>query len=251
MKKLRIATLVATLASLLAVTVVFAQAGGLTLGLSRDFGYGGFSGDIQGTFTLTASGRNDLARVQFFIDQTMLGEVARAPFKLQFVTDNYPPGVHSLYAIGYTADGVQLSSQTLSVNFVTASQGSKRTMAIILPVLAVVFGAILLAAIVPLLTGRKTLRLEPGAQRQYPLGGGICPKCGRPFAVHFYGLNLLGSKLDRCPYCGKWSLVRHAAMQALRAAEQAELEGAAAQVPEIPEEEKLKKELDDSKYQGL
>jgi Ribonuclease G/E len=65
--------------------------------------------------------------------------------------------------------------------------------------------------------------------------------------MHIYGMNLLTSKLDRCPYCGKWSVVRHQSLEALRAAEQAELEGEKAQVPEETEEEKLKRELDDSK----
>jgi DNA-directed RNA polymerase subunit RPC12/RpoP len=109
----------------------------------------------------------------------------------------------------------------------------------------------LLAALVPLLMGRKTVNLAPGTPRAYPLGGGVCPKCNRPFAVHFWGLNLLNSKYDRCPYCGKWSVVRFASLDKLRAAEQVELEGEKAQVPEMSEEEKLKKSLDDSKYQGV
>jgi hypothetical protein len=62
-------------------------------------------------------------------------------------------------------------------------------------------------------------------------------------------MNLGLSKLARCPYCGKWSIVRIQSMAKLREAEQAELEWGKAEVLEETEEEKLRKELDDSKYQ--
>lgn len=58
-------------------------------------------------------------------------------------------------------------------------------------------------------------------------------------------------QLDRCPYCGKWSVVRSLPLAQLRQAEQAELEQARGQIPEISEEERLKKELDDSRYLGM
>jgi hypothetical protein len=64
---------------------------------------------------------------------------------------------------------------------------------------------------------------------------------------------MLTNKFDRCPYCGKWSAVRPLPIDKLRAAERAELEqaGAGEQFAGESAEEKLKKELDDSKYQGL
>jgi DNA-directed RNA polymerase subunit RPC12/RpoP len=97
----------------------------------------------------------------------------------------------------------------------------------------------------------KTTSLPPGAPRNYGIiGGTICPKCGRPFGMHIWGLNMLVGKLDRCPYCGKWSLVRYVGREALREAEAAELE-APKEAPSIPsagEEENLKKELDNSRY---
>jgi hypothetical protein len=156
-----------------------------------------------------------------------------------------------MYAIGYTADGKSIRSRTIHATFVPASEGTQAVLKFVIPLLAVVFGAMLLAAGVPIVLGRRTVQLEPGTARQYTLGGAICPKCGRPFAIHLYGMNLLGRKLDRCPYCGKWSLVRYASIDQLRAAEQAEVQAAQAQVPEESAEEKLKKELDDSKYQGV
>jgi DNA-directed RNA polymerase subunit RPC12/RpoP len=99
--------------------------------------------------------------------------------------------------------------------------------------------------------GRKTVSLAPGTPRQYTLGGAVCPKCKRPFAFHIFGLRLMVARVDRCPYCGKWSFVRWTSLNELRAAERAETQTTPAQVPEISAEEKLKKELDDSKYQGF
>jgi DNA-directed RNA polymerase subunit RPC12/RpoP len=200
---------------------------------------------------MKAGGPANLERVEFYIDETKIGEVARAPFNLQFVTDNYPLGVHSLSAVGFTSDGQRLESKKISATFVSPSEGTSAALGIIIPILVLVFGAMLLAAIVPILTGRRAKNLPPGAARQYTLGGAICPKCSRPFGMHIYGINLLTRKLDRCPYCGHWGLVGRASPDQLRAAEQAELANAAGQVQATSEEEKLRKELDDSKFQNL
>jgi hypothetical protein len=251
MKNVWFAAVGAVLVSLTLISVAAAQAAGLTLSLSRDFGYGGFNSDIQGVFSMHVSGPANLTRVEFFIDTTKIGESTKAPFGLQFNTDAFPLGVHSLSATGYTADGQVLRSETISANFVSASAGSKAALRIVIPLLAVIFGAMLLAAVIPIVTGRRTVPLSPGAPREYKLGGVICPKCQRPFGVHFYGMNLLGSKLDRCPYCGRWSLVRRVPLTELHSAEQAELERAKTPGIVTSGDEELKKELDDSKYQGL
>jgi DNA-directed RNA polymerase subunit RPC12/RpoP len=248
MKKIKFGLLLALSLSLVFISAALAQGETLNLSLSRDFGYGGFGGDIQGTFSLHASGPSTLTRVEFFIDETKIGEVDKAPFNLQFVTDNYPLGEHSLYAIGSTSDGKQLQSQKIVRNFVSPSEGTGAALRIVIPLLVIVLGVVLLAAIVPILTGRKTASLAPGAPRQYILGGTICPKCGRPFAFSIFGLRLMVARLERCPYCGKWSFVHGVSPSQLRAAEQAEVAAAQGQVPETSAEEKIKKELDDSKY---
>jgi hypothetical protein len=251
MKKYTVVFLVVILISLVAVGFAAAQDEQLTLRMSRDWGYGGFNGDIQGLFSMRVSGPADLARVMFYIDSTSIGEVGKAPFNLQFKTDDYSIGVHELYAVGYSTSGQEYRSNTIKANFVSASAGNGAALRIVIPVLVIAFGATILAALVPLLTGRKKQELQPGAARQYPLGGAVCPKCNRPFAIHFWGLNLFMSKYDRCPYCGRWSVVKFASSEKLRAAEQAELEGMKAQIPEATDDDKLKKDLDDSKYQGL
>ena len=238
-------------ASVLLVAAGYAQGESLTLNLSRDWGYGGLNGDIQGTFTLQASGPANLARVEFYIDDTKIGEASQAPFKLQFLTDNYPPGQHTFSAIGATADGQRLRSQQITARVVPASQVSATVLNIIAPILVILFAAILLVAITSMITGRRLAHLPPGAPRQYPLGGGVCNQCKRPFAFNLLALNMVGSKLARCPYCGKWSMVRHASIDQLRAAEQAEVEAASPQIPQASDEEILRRELEESKYQSL
>jgi hypothetical protein len=253
MKKIRIALLLSLTFGLLAATAAFAQTPQLTLRMSRDFGYGGFNGDIQGLFSMKVTGPADLVRVVFYIDDTSIGEVTKAPFNLQFTTDNYPLGQRKLYAVGTSSSGQEYQSNIITATFVSASEGNKTVLQIVIPVLVVVFGAIILSFVIPLLTGRgKNQDLPFGAERKYGFnGGGICPKCKRPFVLPLFSMHLGFSKLARCPYCGKWSMVRVQSVSTLREAEKAELEWGKAEVKEETEEEKLRKTLDDSKYQGL
>jgi len=250
-------SILATLFALAFVLVpaVSAQATALTISFSRDFGYSSGSGDIQGLFTITARGPQNLAKVVFYIDDRQFGEADQSPFKLQFNTDQFATGVHQIYGIGTTTSGNQIKSQTISARFVTAQEGLQAGLRIAVPILVIVFGAMLVATLVPILTGRRVKDLPAGTPRSYTLGGAVCPKCGRPFAFHLFGMNLLGHKFDRCPYCGRWSLVGYASLERLRSAEQAELANVvsdgAGQVPGLSDEEKLKKELDDSKYRDL
>jgi hypothetical protein len=227
----------------------------LVLRLSRDFGFSSGSGQIQGTFSMNVTGPSNLARVDFFIDGKQIGEATAAPFNLQFNTGSYTLGNHSLSAIGYTNDGQELHTPEVTVEFVSAETGMKAAGRIAFPILVIAGVAILLSALFPLLTGRgKRSQLPLGTARQYGLrGGGICPKCGRPFSFSLFSLNLLMSRFDRCPYCGRAGIFRTASISDLRKAEAAELEAAKASqsVPEESEDEKLRKELDESRYRGL
>jgi len=124
----------------------------------------------------------------------------------------------------------------------------------VIPLLAVIVGLTVISFVIPTLF-RRGKSTPLGAQRNYGLtGGAICPKCQRPFVLNFMSLNLLIGKLDRCPHCGKWSLVHRTPIEMLRVAEQAELaqaQGNQAGVEGLSEEEKLKKALDDSRYQDV
>ena len=249
MKKITYSLLLALMLALLAISAVFAQSETLKLTLSRDWGYGGFNNDIQGTFSMHVNGPATLAKVEFFIDEIKIGEDTQAPFALQFVTDSYDLGWHTMSAIGYTSNGQQLKSNSVSANFVEPQSVGK----FIFPVLAIVVLAILASTLGPLLMNRgKLVNLPLGEERHYGAGGGgICPKCQRPFALPLFSMNLGLSKFARCPYCGKWGAVRLQPIAKLREAEREELERAKSDLPVVgeSEEERLKKDLDNSKYQ--
>lgn len=227
----------------------------LEISLRRNWGFSSGTGKIQGTFTIRTRGPQDLTKVAFSIDDQFMGEATEEPFELSFVTDDYPLGVHQIQASGFTAGGKQLQSNTIRVEFVSASQGWQSASNIIIPIVVVVLAAVGLAVLVPLVFTRgKKENLAPGAPRSYgAYGGAVCPKCSRPFSRHIYGLNLGTHKYDRCPYCGKWSLVRRASPQELADAEAAEIEAAAEGifVPGRTEEEQLRQEIEDSRYDDI
>lgn len=227
----------------------------LTLRLRRNFGYSSGTGLIQGAFTLTAAGPADLERVTFYIDAREIGEVDEQPFQLRFNTDNFPLGDHTLQAIGITQGGKELRSERLRVRFVTAEEGWRAGIRIIVPILVVVLGAILLAMVLPLLSLRgKKVDLPAGAPRNYGVfGGAVCKNCSRPFSLHIYGLNMGLWKFDRCPYCGKWGLQKRVDLNTLKAAEEAELKAAGVTRSSGGEKqlEDLESALDDSRYIDL
>jgi hypothetical protein len=225
----------------------------LTLRLNRDFGYGGFGNDIQGLFSMEIrNAPENLARVVFTIDGELIAEDSEAPFKIQFSTESYPLGEHVLAAIGYLSDGQSIPSNSFTMDFVSPEAGWQAAGKIIVPILGIVLVVMLVSFITTFLTGRKQGAIPAGTQRNYGIKGGtICPKCSRPFAFKLLSLNMGPfHKLDRCPNCGRWGLFRRRSLDELRAAEAAEVSGAQEYEPNISEEEKLRKELEDSRYQN-
>lgn len=223
----------------------------LQLEVHRTFGYGN-GNQIQGHFTLVATGV-DLTSATFYIGTDVIGTATSAPFQVTMDTDNYPHGFHTLTVTGQTADGRTLTSRPHRYEFVDASAAGETAFRIVGPIVAVVFGLIALTFVVQFLPGllgkRKVLPL--GAPRRYGIkGGAICPKCGRPFGVHFLSINLVGSYFDYCDHCGKWSLVRRATPQQLADAQQAELALAQPETPIAEEtpEAKLKRQLDETRF---
>jgi len=255
----KVLSIIVSLSMLTAIFVGFAYAQStdqLQLGLSRDFGYGGFGNDIQGLFTAKINNPPaNLTRVVFFIDSTTMGEDSTPPFSLQFNTDSYSLGEHTLSAIGYTSDGKQIDSNKIQSQFVPASAATQTIIKVVVPIFGLILLMVLVAFVVPLILNKGKMSSIPlGTPRKYGIGGGaICPKCGRPFPLRLWWINIGFSKVDRCPYCGKWSLVRPRSLSDLRDAEAAEL----SQVESGPtvagetEADKLKNELDDSRYQNM
>ncbi len=224
---------------------------GLDLGLSRDFGYGGFGGDIEGTFSYRVDGPDALVRVEFLLDGEVIGEDTEPPFRLQFRTGTYALGQHTLSAVGYTSDGQTLQSVTLTRNFVDPGESTEFLKRMLLPLGVIIFLAVVLPAVISITSERRN-PTPMGAPRKYGLSGGtICPNCGRPYSRHFWGLNVGAGKFDRCPHCGKWRMVRRHSLEALRAAEQAELEQEKGTVTPLSEEEKLRRQLEESRFDDV
>ena len=227
----------------------------LQLKLRRDFGYGGPDRDIQGNFSMSVSGPENLIRVEYYIDGDPIGEsVDSTSFRFKFKTDDFSLGVHKLRAVGYTSNGRVLDSNEITRNFVSAQEGYSTVIKIVAILLGLLIGVSLLSYAFTILLGRnKKSSVELGAPRSYgPLGGTICPKCGKPFSRHIWGLNIGMGKFDRCPHCNKWSITNRVSPTQLRAAELAELGDAKTdsevEVPETSKEERLRKELEDSRF---
>ena len=253
MKKKAIILLIVGLLFLAVIPAAAQDAPKLALRMRRDFGYGG-GNEIQGTFTMLASGPENLSKVVFYIDEQVMGEVTQAPFNLRFVTDNYSLGLHTLVAVGTTSDGLELRSNEITISFVSAEEGWQAGLAIAGPILGLTFVILLLSFGSMLFTGKKLKNLPPGTPRSYgAVGGAICPRCSRPYPRHVFAPNMVFGKLERCPFCGKWAVVRGYPLEALRAAEAAEVADAqnSGIGPGVSEEEKLRKDLDSSRYQDL
>ncbi|MFQ5615715.1 MAG: Ig-like domain-containing protein [Anaerolineales bacterium] len=220
--------------------------GTLELKLTRDWGYGGFKGHIQGTFSLRASGPDTLVEVRFIIDDEGVNVDTEPPYRYQFRTDEYPPGDHTLTAIGTLADGSQIRAREIKRHFLSDEEARQETMKFVVPLLVGVGGLTLLGIIGPLLLGRKREH-RPG---QYGIAGGaVCPRCTLPFSRHVLSPNLLAKKLERCPHCRKWSAVPRAAPAALETAEaRLAQENIRGELPPESEEERLRKLIEESRF---
>ena len=240
----------ALLALLLALTAAPARAQEdeppLKLSLRRIFGYGGV-GQIQGTFSLRANDGEDLAAVEFLIDDEVVAVDRQPPFEFRFNTGDFPEGVHTLSARGLTAAGSTLASNTYTREFLSADAAWRAAKRLLVPLL-VGIGVLTLAGV-----GLSFLLGRGGGHRPgvYGLAGGaVCPRCGRPFSRHFWSPNLLAGKLERCPHCGKWALVRRASAAALQAAEeQLAAEAGGDLITPESEDDRLRRLLDESRYE--
>jgi hypothetical protein len=230
-----------------AATVAAAQSeDGLTISFHRDFGYSG-GGEIQGAFSLTAEGPDSLVRVDYYLDDQLLGSASQAPFKISFNTGDFAMGSHTFLAVGMAADGSEIRSASRTLEFVSAEAGWQTAGEIAVPILGVVLAMALLGTAGPMLLGRTTgFRLgEYGAA-----GGAVCGRCGMPFARHFFSLNMVLGKLERCPHCGRWAIVSAASSVALQQAE-ARWRADSQQGERSPESEadRLSDQIEESRYE--
>lgn len=236
--------LLAFFLSLFLALPVFGQGDELTLSLSRDWGYGGLNGRIQGTFSFHVQGPDDLVSVQFYIDDQLVGTDTQPPWRYQFNTDSFALSPHQLYAIGQTAGGEQLTSNVFERTFVAESESWQAGLRIALPLILL---AVLFVGLGALISWRR----DRGRAKRYGIwGAAVCPNCGRSFGMHWWAPNLLNAKYDRCPHCGRWSRVRSATRAELEKAESLWLDQpqTADLTPIQTEADKLRKKLDESRY---
>ena len=188
----------------------------LRLMVRRTFGYRG--GDaIQGKFSLEVEGPAELVQVTFVIDRETMAEDQEPPFEYRFDTSEYSLGSHRLMATGRLANGRELRTVERSFEFVSAEASWAAAGRMVTPLLLSVLGLIALGVVVPAIVSRRRgFRLGIYGSA----GGAICPSCQLPFSRSFFSPNLLRGKVERCPHCGKWSVVGRAPASALEEAEQ-------------------------------
>ena len=224
------------------------------LNLSRDWGYGA-GADIKGLFSLKVVGPENLAvsSVTYYIDGEVMQTVTEDPFKFQFNTSQFTFGWHELTAEVTTTEGSTYTTPARRMNFVTSEMESESMKNMVGPMLLLILGVMIVVGLIQFATMRKNHPngVTPGTQRNYGYAGGsICRHCGRPTPRHIWGFNIGIGKFDRCENCGKWSVMRAAPLEILRAAEIAEKESEKERLPvtEKTEEEKLRDLIEKSKF---
>ena len=147
MKNLTHVLIITILLLAVSITTAMAQSESLQLSVSRTWGYAGFNHDIQGHFTLSARGPEDLQSVQFLLDGKVVLEESEPPFQFKLNTDDYENGVHTLSAVGILSDGTRISSTQFTREFVPHPNlpllGGLGVGLIILLVIIVIFDAVL------------------------------------------------------------------------------------------------------------
>lgn len=218
----------------------------LTIHLNRDFGYSA-GGEIQGAFSLTAAGPDDLVRVDYYLDDQLLGRADAPPFKITFSTGDHPLGRHTFVAVGTTSAGTEIRSASRTLEFVSAEAGWQMAGKLALPILAVVLAISVLGTAVPMLLGRKT----PFRLGEYGISGGaVCSRCGMPFSRHAMSPNLVLGKLERCPHCGKLAIVAAASASVLREAETRwQTDSHRGELRLESESDRLREQIDESRYE--
>lgn len=227
----------------LAAAPVFGQEQDLQLRLTRDFGSAFGSGNIRGTFSYRVTAPDDVVGITFLMDGEPVAEATEPPWRYQFNTADYPDGIHTLSAVGVTSNGRELTSNSLTRNFLPASTANRTTLILVGSILALVVGFTALSAWLSRRGLSGDAKAVSGAH-----GTAVCPSCGKPFARHLWAPNLVTGKFDRCPHCGKWNLVGRASQPEIeQALTLLRDEPAETSAPPNPADD-LKKRLDDSRF---
>jgi hypothetical protein len=238
----------------LAGSPVMAQDAEFRLNVNRDFGYSSGS-QIRGTFTLAVVGPEvRIKSVTYLMDDQMMMTVSDPPYKFKFKTSDYSLGWHEIKAVIEIQDGKILSTPTRKFEFASSEQESATMQRIVLPLFGGIIAliAIGMGAQVLIMRNKPKESLPLGAARKYGISGGaICPNCLRPFALHWWGLNLgPRRKYDRCDYCGHWGLMKQVNSAELSLAETAEIQmGHSGVLPRVESsDDRMRSMIEDSRY---
>jgi hypothetical protein len=188
----------------------------LQVRLNKDFGYA-LGSRIQGAFSVRVEEDPDLAQITLWIDDQQIGTDDAPPFRVAFNTSDFVAGMHSIKVVGQMNDGREVTSPPLVVEFLSAEEARSDALKIVIPILAVVLGVMAISSVVPLISRRGKQRFQLGSYGA--AGGAICPRCTMPFSRHLFSFNLGFGKLERCPHCGKWAILRRASPSDLEEAE--------------------------------
>ena len=223
----------------------------LILNLRRNFGYSA-GGRIQGRFTVSTDGPEDLERVQYLLDGEFFAESSEPPFKFSFSTNDYAIGEHTLSAVGTTTSGLEIIAEEKTLEFVSAEESWQQATDIVIP-LIVGIGVIMgLGVLLQTIMGRRPGSFTLG--KYGPSGGVVCPGCSFPYPRHFLSPNLVFGKLERCPHCGKWAIVPRASRAALEEAEASYRTDAETGILEQDAEgstAKTERQIDDTRYYDI
>jgi hypothetical protein len=250
--------IIASLGIILALLIGFisnvqAQQADYRLNVHRNFGFSSGS-QIRGSFNLDITPLVNIKSVTYLIDGTEISKVSTSPFTLTIQTSTFANGMHELSAVIETSTGGVVKTAVRRYEFVSAEQESSSVAGLIFPLLAGVFGLLVVGMGFQFLVlrNRPLSNLPLGSPRSYGFsGGGVCPQCHRAISLHWWAPNLgFRTKFDHCNFCGKWSIIKLLSRSELAAAEAAELQQVqpAQNVQAKTEEERLKEMIERSRY---
>lgn len=243
--------LVLVLIFALSFSAVLAQDSPFTLRIMRDWGYGNGT-DINGRMSLSVKGDQELIQqVTFFIDGEVMASLTAAPFKHQFDTNYFEPGLHRLTAEVKTTMGETYTTNGLVSNFLEKGEANQSMLKILLLIGGIVVASIGIQFLMQKNATKSTKYDEDGRVQYGVFGGAICPNCSQPFNRSFFGINLVGVRLERCPHCGKLVAARRATPEQLEQAERKSRPQTAEQASVKSNLDKEQDIYDDSKYTDL
>lgn len=194
------------------------------LSLRRDWGYGGFGGDINGRFTAIAQVSSSVIRVEFYLDQSLVLNVTQPPFEWRFDTNDFPLGEHVIVVKAYNALGEEATAEVTRI-FVESPIFPTTLIGII----------VVVGVAVPLVLYR--MGVFGGSSS---LGMTQCPRCGEIFPRKWSPVHLFNSLLNTCPKCGKrfWASKLRETAEKTSVVEK-----------KVSREDRLREEIERSKYE--